>query len=108
MKNPFNSLVSIESLLARRLPVQRSGIYFLFDRDELVYIGQGKLAAARAADHLRILPKKKFDSYAFVPCPPRLLNSMEVRYIYKFRPRYNNIRSIRCKKTKKICEKFKP
>lgn len=63
-----------------------SGVYFLFEGDEVVYVGQGANPMARINTHLI---DKKFDSYYVVPCDEENLNQTEAEYITKYLPKYN-------------------
>ena len=64
------------------------GIYFLFDDDDLVYVGQSSgHILNRVTSHF--LNNVKFNSFTFIEYPPEVLNDMEVDYIIKLRPKYN-------------------
>lgn len=63
-----------------------SGVYFLFDAGELVYVGQSINVFARVASHTKA---QRFDRYAFLPCPPGKLLEEEARMIRIFQPRNN-------------------
>jgi excinuclease UvrABC nuclease subunit len=62
--------VNIDLRSLRASAVQRlgnvSGVYFLFDGDELVYIGQGWNCLLRVAEHTRKDSDKKFTHWNFV------------------------------------------
>lgn len=76
-------------LLANRKPINeafRSMIYFLFDGDELVYIGQSRYGISRVQAHIEL---KAFTHYTWIPCPVHLLNNTEAYYILQFKPKYN-------------------
>ena len=62
-----------------------SGVYFLVDGDEVVYVGQSVNIYNRIPQH----HDKKFDRYMYVPCKPELLNALESLYIHCFRPKLN-------------------
>ena len=62
------------------------GVYFLFDDDELVYIGQSENILSRIASHLN---DKRFDSYNFIECQYGNLDALEAKYILKYNPKYN-------------------
>jgi hypothetical protein len=62
-----------------------SGVYFLVDGDEVVYVGQSTNIYNRIPQH----HSKKFDRYMYVPCKPELLNALESLYIHCFRPKLN-------------------
>lgn len=61
-----------------------SGVYFLVDNEEIVYVGQSVNVYSRISQHVI-----KFDKYAFVPCPVNLLDRLESFYIHFLRPRSN-------------------
>ena len=63
------------------------GIYFLFDKNELVYIGQSINCLSRIAEHENC---KKFDSYYILKCEREQLSEIEAVYIERYKPRYNS------------------
>lgn len=67
-----------------------SGVYFLYDENELVYIGEGWNCFLRVAEHTRKESEKIFTSWNFIP----IENEMERKALEralrdKFRPKYN-------------------
>jgi len=64
------------------------GVYFLLDEDEIVYIGQSTNIYRRLSSHLS-LKKFKFTKFAYLEFPINLLSNEEVKYIKKFKPKYN-------------------
>lgn len=76
--------------LHNRMPVDTNlgnpGVYLLFDREEIVYVGQGIIPLVRIKAHLL---NKKFDSYYIIPCAIEDLNYEEAKYIIKYQPKYN-------------------
>jgi excinuclease UvrABC nuclease subunit len=67
------------------------GIYFLFDGDEIVYIGKSINIESRVVNH-RGQGEKEFDSYSFVEVHDELLrNHLEAYYIYTVSPKYNSV-----------------
>lgn len=62
-----------------------SGVYFLLDGDDVVYVGQAVNVYSRIGQHT----DKIFDRYAFVPCAVDALNIIESLYIHCLRPRLN-------------------
>ena len=72
-----------------------SGVYLLFDKDEVVYVGQGILAEQRVKTHIGT--EKKFDSYHIIYCKREDLNRIEAKYICEYAPKYNH--KITCKDT---------
>jgi hypothetical protein len=62
-----------------------AGIYYLFDGDEIVYIGQTTNLYARLGMH----HNKRFDSFALINCLEKERTRYEREAIYAFCPRYN-------------------
>ena len=62
-----------------------SGVYFLLDGDEIVYVGQAVNIYSRIAQHT----DKQFDRYAFVLCDVDMLDNLESLYIHVLRPKLN-------------------
>lgn len=73
-----------------------TGIYFLWDGDRVVYVGQSKTIGWRIMQHLGDAAKK-FDGISFLRCRLGSLNSWERQYIEGLLPRYN-----RCCLSKKL------
>ncbi len=68
----------------------RCGIYFLVDKDEIVYVGQSRVAPERRiADARR--KGLRFDSYFVLLCEWDELNELETQYIVEFDPKYNGV-----------------
>lgn len=66
------------------------GLYFLFDDEELVYIGKGWNCLLRVAEHTRKESEKKFTSWEFVHIEdPVEYSRLERELIEKHTPRYN-------------------
>lgn len=65
-----------------------SGIYFLCEGDEVVYIGKAVNIANRIESH-RSEGKKKFDAAYFVVVPLDILDVTEMALIKRLRPKYN-------------------
>lgn len=65
-----------------------SGVYFLIHGEAVVYVGQSVNVITRIATH-QTEGRKTFDRYAYVPCPPHLLDTMESLYIHALRPPLN-------------------
>ena len=82
-----NSVAEIQEL-PRFTHVSQTGVYFLFDKETVVYVGQGQDIPARIAHHA-FAGKKRFDSYAYIPCPAAQLNQLEAHFIYLLQPYYN-------------------
>lgn len=65
----------------------KRGIYFLFDKREIVYIGQSEFIEKRVFDHVL---NKDFDSYNFIEYLKDVsLNEIEADFILKYQPKYN-------------------
>lgn len=79
-------LLDGEQIAKLALPWEKSsGVYFLVQGEEVVYVGQSVNIYSRIAQH----PDKKFDKYAFVPCEVKLLDKLESLYIHTLKPRLN-------------------
>lgn len=63
-------------------------VYFLYRRDEVVYVGKSLTLTARINQHLDE-DVKSFDSVAFVKCPFNRLSAIEAHYIRLLAPKYN-------------------
>lgn len=61
--------LDVEELRTGSIPVSGacSGVYFLFNNNELVYIGEGWSCFLRVAEHTRKESDKKFTSWNFLP-----------------------------------------
>jgi len=68
---------------------QATGVYFLLDGDDVVYVGQAVSVYKRIAEHTN----KKFDRYAFVPCARDALDKLESLYIHCLRPPLNGVQA---------------
>lgn len=62
------------------------GIYFLINQNDVVYIGQSVNIHSRIAQHKN---NKKFDKFSYIECGKPELSHLEVKYIKKFKPKYN-------------------
>ena len=79
-------LLRANEIARAALPLEKvSGVYFLVDGDEVVYVGQAVNVHSRVGQHT----DKRFDRYAFVPCATDALNVLESLYIHCLRPRLN-------------------
>lgn len=78
-------------------PRQRySGVYFLIDDDEIVYVGKSVDIVARLFGHGRSQSGKhrkrrikKFDRSAWIAAPVELIGALEAAFIRRLAPRYN-------------------
>jgi hypothetical protein len=66
--------------------ILRSGIYFLCEANDVVYVGQSVNVAARVGDHQN---SKKFDQIYYLPWPPDDLDRIEGAFIRAIKPRFN-------------------
>lgn len=71
-----------------RADLKLCGIYFLYKRKKLVYIGQTINLLSRLYSH-----EIDFDAIRFIPCRQFDLEKYEVRWIKKFKPK-NNFRHL--------------
>lgn len=69
-------------------PEAISGVYVLFNGDEVVYVGQTRCIPARIGTHINE-GCKIFDSYTVIKVPPELRILRERQLIATFRPKYN-------------------
>ena len=72
----------------RKESLTMTGIYYLIDGDEIVYIGQGANVWGRIGAHVAE-NKKVFDRFFFVFVPTEDLDDFETEEIIKYNPRYN-------------------
>lgn len=63
------------------------GVYFLFDADQLVYIGQSVYVGQRLYQHH--LAGRSFTHFGFVAVPGDLIHGVEIAYIHALRPPLN-------------------
>lgn len=84
------SIDSVEgAYCGRKLPVAMSGVYVLFDKNEIVYVGESKHVLRRIGEHLRGANKKKYDSFMIFPCGETDRKYGEQFLIDTFQPKYN-------------------
>ena len=80
-------------------PADISGVYLLFHRGTVVYVGQSKCVYGRINSHIQ-RGVKVFDSFAAIRVPEPQRITRERQLIFTFRPVYNTRR-------KKIATKLK-
>lgn len=68
-----------------------SGVYFLLQDDEVVYVGQSLNVYARLNSHLG---QKEFNRFAWVQVEPKMLLSIEKLYIDILDPKLNVARNL--------------
>jgi hypothetical protein len=71
--------------------VKQAGIYFLFHRGIVVYVGQSEDVSQRVGQHAQE-GKKVFDGASFLPCHAKHLADLERHYIELMAPKYNQCR----------------
>ena len=64
-------------------------IYFLYNQDELVYVGQTINLARRISQHS--MSDKFWTHYAFHTCSESLADILEQTYIRMYKPKYNKL-----------------
>ena len=72
-----------------------SGVYFLWDKEELVYVGQGWNCFLRVAEHTRKEKHNRvtFTSWDFIPVDDkRERKALERELIAQFKPTHNRTR----------------
>jgi hypothetical protein len=82
---------NLDELLAMasecRTPLRReSGVYLLYLRDEVVYVGQTGNFISRLASHMF---RKDFDAFSFLPAEADRVATLEARLIDRLHPRLN-------------------
>lgn len=87
----IDKILEIAAIDAHALPKHRpsdalTGVYFLFDGDDIVYVGKSKDILNRIPTHKAT---KKYDSHSFILCEEELLNVYERVLINKYKPIYN-------------------
>lgn len=79
-------LLHADEIAREALPWEKaSGVYFLLNGNEIVYVGQAVNVYARIGQHV----DKRFDRYAFIPCAINALDKLESLYIHCLRPKLN-------------------
>ena len=69
--------------------VFKSGIYYLIQDDEIVYIGQSVCIMARISTHYT-KKRKLFNRYIYTNVPLDKLDELELKEIIKYSPKYNS------------------
>ena len=65
-------------------------VYFLINKNKIVYVGMTSNIFLRLSDH-RLITEKIFDSYSFLVVPRKDIRKIEKYFIDKFKPKYNGI-----------------
>jgi excinuclease UvrABC nuclease subunit len=67
-----------------------SGVYFLFNNDDLVYVGEGWNCFLRVAEHTRKDRFKEFTSWNFIHMKDKMQRKdLERQVKREFKPKYN-------------------
>jgi len=90
-RDHYNSrIIDIETLKKHRTKLipfnNKAYIYFLFNDEELIYIGQSISVAGRIDTHNK---SKKFNYVTLISVPEKILNIVEMVYIGKYKPELN-------------------
>jgi hypothetical protein len=90
----FTSLEAYQPLQPHTLqPFNYSGVYFLCQGEEVVYVGQSKNVGGRITSHI---DTKSFDSVLIIPVPEENLRSVETYWIERLKPVLNRSLEERC------------
>jgi len=81
--------LSLENCREIQFP-QYSGIYFLRQGSEIVYVGKAKNVTARIGEHLARKPPGSIESILIMPVPKELVNRAERYWIETLQPIWNN------------------
>lgn len=81
-----STLTKDEILMLAGIVPKIIGIYFLIDKNEVVYVGQSKDIYTRINTHRK---HKVFDTFTYIRCPKDMLNIVETRYIKRLEPKLN-------------------
>lgn len=74
------------------------GIYFLYQADIVVYVGESKCVFGRIKDHVG---NKEFDSFTYViEANDELRKLQEMKMIKNFRPMYNIVHNVKQEKVR--------
>lgn len=77
-----------DDILAAAIPTRMpSGVYFLIDGREVVYVGQSQDILSRIGTHRK--QGRLFDRFAYIECAPEKMDDLEGHYIAAFAPRLN-------------------
>lgn len=78
--------------LSKSLEGNCPGVYFLFNENELVYIGKGWNCLLRVAEHTRKDSDKKFTSWNYIRIDDeKEYNRIEKELIKEYNPKYNKV-----------------
>ncbi len=86
-----NKIEEIESS-SQPLTGNCSGVYFLFDEKELIYVGEGWNCFLRVAEHTRKDSDKLFTKWNFIEIADENERKQVERELRsKFKPKYNRV-----------------
>lgn len=92
MANPNYTAINLSTLRQGSIELQGncSGVYLLFDGEELVYVGRGWNCLLRVAEHTRKDSNKSFTSWNYIPVEnEQEYRALERTLIHKYKPRFN-------------------
>ena len=87
-------LPEISELQKTSMPVlgNCSGVYFLFDDDALVYVGQGWNCLLRVAEHTKKDSDKVFNNWSYIPVDSEQeRKELESQLRASLKPKYNKV-----------------
>lgn len=100
----YNSeVLSLQDLRERAVEgkLQKPAIYFLFDGDDLLYVGEARCLSARVVAHFQARDRGEieFDAWSYVDAPAddQKRRDLEGLYIARLRPTLNRRRWETCK-----------
>lgn len=77
-----------EEILGCAVRVPKSGVYFLIDKDEIVYIGMSSNLFARIGRHI-FDGDRVFTKYTIIEMPQSDIKRFESELIERYKPKYN-------------------
>ena len=77
--------------MKRKIPLKVNfGIYLLYNKDKVIYVGQSRNPKKRIKYHLKHAPfRKEITHYEIIPVPMHKLNEFEKDFIHIYKPKYN-------------------
>ncbi|MBC8485860.1 MAG: hypothetical protein ISS80_04270 [Candidatus Cloacimonetes bacterium] len=81
-----------ESILnkSKKIWQEIQGIYFLIEKNDIVYVGQSSEIIHRISNHAKD-GNYNFDEFSYIKCPKEFLDNLEAYYIYTFKPKFNSV-----------------
>ena len=80
---------SIKDLKRYEILDSDSGVYFLYQGDEIVYVGQAMSVYSRVGVHKKT-GEITFDSFSFISLDIEEADAVESRYILELQPKHNS------------------